>query len=856
MGILGTLINCAQPLTHLMENPLALPQPGAHELRILSPTLLELTLVNTRSSENAPFTPWSFLDGAGHSATNLRDFQILCDGKPVPIKQLGSKRRVIYAPLGKRDLRIGNWLYIKLAQKIAENQTVEVKNQKLWPKENLFVARADPRRWSPAIHANQVGYLPAMPKKAMVGYYLGTLGEMNLETAATFKLIETGTGGAVYEGNLTRRPDAGWTFQCYQKVFEADFTPFKTPGEYQLQVPGLGVSFPFRIDEGVAATFARSYALGIYHQRCGTNNIMPFTRFTHDPCHAAAAFVPVPQAQFTNTWTILASKTEDTKDNPRHSALRMKSESTCLYPFVNKGRVDVSGGHHDAGDYSKYMLNSASFIHFLMLAADVLPGVAALDNLGLPESGDGKSDVLQEAKWEADYVAKMQDADGGFFFLVYPRDREYESDVTPDHGDPQVVWPKTTASTAAAVAALAQCASSSTFKKQFPDAAASYFEKARKGWAFLERAIARHGKDGAYQKITHYGNEFMHDDELAWAACEMFLATGDPKFQRQLLAWFDPASPENRRWGWWRVYESYGNAIRSYAFAVKTGRAKPTDLDFGFLAKCQNEIAAMGEDQYRRARDSAYGTSFPEETKRTRSAGWYFSEDAAFDLAIAMQLEYPALNDPRPKYLDALLNNLNYIGGCNPVNITYLTGLGWRRQHNIVDQYAQNDGRVMPPPGIPIGNVQAGFMWLDAYKTELGGLSAPSDGTQDAPYAFYDRWGDSFNVTTEPVILNQARGLAMSCYLMAQTSLKDQPWKSASARIEILPQKSEGKTITLILKSPEVDLSNARILWETTNQQPIITHDFRFIPTPQHIESEAVLTDGRYVFAITNFPAK
>src|SRR5207249_5711991 len=125
----------------------------------------------------------------------------------------------------------------------------------------------------------------------------------------------------------------------------------------------------------------------------------------------------------------------------------------------------------------------------------------------------------------------MQDADGCFSFLVYPRDREYEIDVLPDHSDPQVVFPKTTAATAAATAALAQCASSPKFKQQFPEAAAQYLEKAKKGWAFLERAIAKFGKDGAYQKITHYGDYFLHDDELAWAACELFLATGDTAYQ-------------------------------------------------------------------------------------------------------------------------------------------------------------------------------------------------------------------------------------------------------------------------------------------------------------------------------------
>src|SRR5206468_449239 len=151
--------------------------------------------------------------------------------------------------------------------------------------------------------------------------------------------------------------------------------------------------------------------------------------------------------------------------------------SAQLYPFVNKGAIDVSGGHHDAGDYSKYTINSAALVHYLVFAADAFPGADALDNLGIPESGDGKSDLLQEAKWEADFLAKMQDADGGFYFLVYPKNRAYENDVLPDRGDPQIVWPKNTSATAAAVAALAQISSSPLFKQQFPAEAAAYFLK-------------------------------------------------------------------------------------------------------------------------------------------------------------------------------------------------------------------------------------------------------------------------------------------------------------------------------------------------------------------------------------------
>src|SRR5205823_5535645 len=118
----------------------------------------------------------------------------------------------------------------------------------------------------------------------------------------------------------------------------------------------------------------------------------------------------------------------------------------------------------------------------------------------------------------ADFLAKMQDSDGAFYFLVYPRDRAYEGDVLPDHGDPQLVWPKTTSVTAAATAALAQLASSPRFKQQFPAEAALYLAKAQLGWSFLEGALVKYGREGAYQKITHYGNDWRHHDEIAWAA--------------------------------------------------------------------------------------------------------------------------------------------------------------------------------------------------------------------------------------------------------------------------------------------------------------------------------------------------
>lgn len=830
-----------------------MPEIGSYGLRILAPTVLELTMINTKEPDSGRVTSWDFVSGdARLNAPSSGEFAVTAGSRSIGVVNAGFKRRPLYAPLAERDLRIASCLYLQLASPIADNEAVEVRNPsgRLWPEPMPFTATAEPARWSPAIHVNQAGYVPSFPKKAMVGYYLGSLGEMPIPASAGFQLFDR-SGKAVYEGQLQRRPDIGYTYTPapYQQVWEADFSAFRTPGEYRVAVPGLGCSFPFVIDEGVAAAFARTFALGVFHQRCGMRQDLPFTRFGHEICHADP--VQVPDMTFAAVNRELANMSADYAQHQK--APQLKDCNSSLYPFVNRADRDVSGGHHDAGDYSRYTINSAGFIHYLVFAADAFAGVADLDNLGLPESGDGKSDVLQEAKWEADFLAKMQDADGGFYFLVYPRDREYEHDVLPDHGDPQVVFPKTTAVTAAAVAALAEAGSSPAFKRQFPAEAANYLAKARLGWTFLQNAIAKHGKAGAYQKITHYGNEFGHDDELAWAACALFAATGEAAFHNQLKAWFNPSDPNTRRWSWWRLFEGYGCATRTYAFAARSGRLPAAALDPNYLRQCEAEIQAAAGDHVRFARENAYGTSFPGPNKEYRTAGWYFSSERAFDITVAYQIS------PRAEYLDAVLTGLNYEAGCNPVNVTYITGLGSRRQREIVHQYAQNDHSVLPPSGLPLGNVQASYQWLEIYKGDLGAVTFPSDSAVTAPYPYYDRWTDTFNTTTEFVVTDQARSMASLCFWMAQTALRTQVWTPASGQITgLAAQVAAGDAVTATLTAPGLDLAQARVVWEARDQEPVFGNPVTFIPKSagtQWIEAEAQLPDGRRVAAKAEFRA-
>ncbi len=862
IAILLPLFTSAQVIND--DNPLELPNIGAHGLRIISPNLLELTLVNTKQPDPAPVSQWDFVGkDSALALPSPSEFVVTSGDQTIAVEKIGFKRRPIYAPLKQRDLRIGNQLYLRLKTAVVEGATIEVKNPKgnLWKSPTRFAARADALRWSPAIHVNQEGYTTEFVKKAMVGYYLGSLGELEFSPQLGFNVVEVNSGKSVFSGRLVSRRDVGYTYSVapYRQVCEANFSDFKTPGEYRIQVPGIGVSFPFRIDDEMAANFARTYALGLYHQRCGAANELPFTRFVHGACHTRPAEVPTRAFKVVNA--VLEKEAGKSSGNKRNTARALTSVDASLYPFVNKNKIDVSGGHHDAGDYSKYTINSAQLIHVLVFAADVFEGVGALDNLGLPESGDGKSDFLQLAKWEADFLAKMQDADGGFYFLVYPRDRPYEHDVLPDKGDSQVVFPKTTSATAASVAALAQAASSPLFKKQFPEAAANYLAKAKKGWEFLERAIAKNGRDGSYQKITHYGDEFMHDDELAWAAAELYAATGDKKYERELISRFKPDDRETKRWTWWRLFESYGCATRSYAFAAKSKRLDEAQLDPHYLRLCEDEIIAAANDQLRYANENAYGSSFPSESKRFRNAGWFFSSDRAFELATACALDFPSLNDPRPQYLEAIIGNLNYEAGCNPVNMSYISGIGWKRPREMVHHYAQNDWRVLPPSGLAFGNIQEGFPYLDPYKKELGALTFPPDGDEKNPTPFYDRWGDTFNTSAEFVSVNLARSLASSAFAMSKTPAAQQPWKPVPAKIVGVSAIGPQTKVAASIEATGMTMTGSRILWEVLGQQPVLldgTKPFQFSidrSGRQTIEAEVLFADGRRLFASTNFTA-
>lgn len=97
-------------------------------------------------------------------------------------------------------------------------------------------------------------------------------------------------------------------------------------------------------------------------------------------------------------------------------------------PFTGSGYLrngsekEVSGGWHDAGDYGRYVVPGAQTIQDLFMAYEDYPEIwngPDADNMDIPESGNGIPDILDEARYELDWMLKMQDeTSGGVYHKV------------------------------------------------------------------------------------------------------------------------------------------------------------------------------------------------------------------------------------------------------------------------------------------------------------------------------------------------------------------------------------------------------------------------------------------------------
>ena len=118
-----------------------------------------------------------------------------------------------------------------------------------------------------------------------------------------------------------------------------------------------------------------------------------------------------------------------------------------------RDRLDVSGGWHDAGDYGRYVPTGTKAVIDLMLAYQMNPHLFT-NAIGIPESGNGVADILDEARVELEWLLKMQNGWGGVYDKVVTA--QFPDFIMPDQDQaPLYIMQEMTTSTGDFVGAMA-----------------------------------------------------------------------------------------------------------------------------------------------------------------------------------------------------------------------------------------------------------------------------------------------------------------------------------------------------------------------------------------------------------------
>ncbi|MBR6403367.1 MAG: glycoside hydrolase family 9 protein [Eubacterium sp.] len=319
------------------------------------------------------------------------------------------------------------------------------------------------------VAVNQIGYKPEDVKTAVV--------KSDKKDDEEFIICEASTNKTVYAGILE---PAKYDKGAELGTKKADFTDLTTPGEYYV-FTDKGASYTFKIEDEPYSDIYNDAVQMLYKQRCGTETDAAYAGdFAHKACHTGEAKV---------------------------------------YDDQSKSK-DVSGGWHDAGDYGRYVVSGAVAVADLLEAYEDFDVTA--DNLGIPESGNEIPDILDEAKYELEWMLKMQDEESGGVYhkvtgLTFP------GTVKPEEEKEQLyLAPISQAATGDFAAVMAKA--SVVYKEIDPEFSSKALGAAEKAWDYLvSDEEDKSFKNPEDMDTGEYPDEYIQDERY-WAAVELYLA--------------------------------------------------------------------------------------------------------------------------------------------------------------------------------------------------------------------------------------------------------------------------------------------------------------------------------------------
>ncbi len=335
--------------------------------------------------------------------------------------QIGRKSKGVdfnnlYDP-GEPKAILHHWIYIELPFAMQRGKTYIVRLNDLASNVNDYTLTYDEKRLrSPAVHVNQIGFVPDAPKYAYISHFMGSFnssthanGGLNLnEYAATqFHIVRTSDDSVMFSGPISKQRDRNdrdfnrtsgdFTDKNMTRadVWQCDFSDFSVPGEYRVVVDRIGCSYPFEIGEDVYREPYYYTSRALFTQRQGIiQEIEPglnYPRDYHPDDGAVMKYFPD-----------LAGEGD-------------------FDPTKAAGDVHgITGWYHDAGDWDGYPTHYRVPMTLLALYdlkpenfgdGDVSPKYRRADNAPWINEGENSiPDILDEAMWLIKFYRLAKDS--------------------------------------------------------------------------------------------------------------------------------------------------------------------------------------------------------------------------------------------------------------------------------------------------------------------------------------------------------------------------------------------------------------------------------------------------------------
>ncbi|MEV4532588.1 glycoside hydrolase family 9 protein [Asanoa sp. NPDC049518] len=568
----------------------------------------------------------------------------------------------------------------------------------------------------PRVRVNQVGYLPDGPKRA------------TLVTDATTALpwqLKNSAGTTVRSGTTTPR---GEDAASGQNTHTIDFTGYAAEATGLTLTADGETSHPFDVTKSLYAQLRSDSLQFFYIQRSGIaiDGNLVGQQYARPAGHLGVA------------------PNQGDTDVPCQPGV-------CTY------RLDARGGWYDAGDHGKYVVNGGIATAQLLstyertkTAPTANFGAALADStLRVPERGNKVPDVLDEARWELEWLLRMQVPAGQpLAGMAHHKlhDQNWTGLPLAPEADPQPreLHPPSTAATLNLAAVAAQGARlwapyDPAFANRALAAAKTAYAAAKAQPAVY--ASPNDGNGGG----TYSDNDVT--DEFYWAASELFLTTGAATYRTDV-----EQSPHHTG----DVFTPTGFGWGSTAALGRLDLATvPNALND--RTRVRQTVITAADTYLATAAGQAYGLPMP------GSANAYFwgANSNILNNAVVLATAYDLTG--QAKYRSGAIEAMDYILGRNALNQSYVTGWGENaseNQHSRIFGHQLNEALPHPPAGSIAGGANASLD--DPFAKQLLDGCAPM-------FCYVD---DINSYATNEVAINWNSALAWVASFLADQSVQ------------------------------------------------------------------------------------